>query len=137
MRDSHAQRLRESISDDIKKASNFHPHKMSKRARQAALALKPQIDLSRETWHEQHRFDPGRERFLVEHRATVSSLRARCLEQGSAEAVLDVLLREIEVVWILREEDEKLNELRYRSKRPSTAYDDAKIEIWNEDGEAR
>jgi hypothetical protein len=129
---SHKSRLRESISDDIKKASNLLPHKMSKRAHKAASQLQPPVDLRKKTWHEQHSFDPGREFFLVEHRNTVSSLRERCLAQKDVEGVLGVL-SEIDVVWILRAEDEKLTELKYRSRRPPTAYAEASIEIWEDE----
>lgn len=126
----HKSRLSESISDDIKKASNLHPHRMSKGAREKALSLDGRVDLAVMTWHQQESFDPGRELFIVEHRATVSALKQRCLRAKSVEGVLDILEKEIDVVWILRDEDEKLTELKYRSKRPPTAYEEAQIEIW-------
>lgn len=121
-------RLRESISDDIKKASNFHGHKVSVNARAKAIALG--VDLTKETWHEQHGFDPGRQLFIVERMTTVSTLRERCLRAADEDSVLAVLTEEIRVVWVLREEDERLTLLKYRSKRPASAYAEAKIEIW-------
>ncbi|HKY34444.1 MAG TPA: hypothetical protein VJN18_00780 [Polyangiaceae bacterium] len=130
---AHRSRLSESISDDIKKASNFHPHRMSKRARQKARGFAAPVDLTEMTWHQQESFDPGRELFIVEHRATVSSLKQRCLNAANVEGVLDILEEEIDVVWILREEDEELTRLKYRSKRPASAYEEAQIQIW--DGE--
>lgn len=129
----HRCRLLESISDDIKKASNFIPHKMSKRAREAAAVLTPPVDLREMTWHEQHRFDPGRARFIVEHQNTVSSLREQVLTATTVEAVLDVLERNLVVVWILREEDAELTRLKYRVKRPPTAYLQAGIEVWTDE----
>jgi hypothetical protein len=132
--DTHRKRLRESISDDIKKASNFHPHKMSKAAHETASALNIG-DLAQKTWHDQHSFDPGRQTFIVEHMVTVSRLRERCLQATDEDGVLSVLADEIRVVWILRAEDERLTALKYRSKRPATAYEEARIEIW--EGEAK
>jgi hypothetical protein len=125
---AHRSRLRESISDDIKKASTFHAHKMSVAARNKAATLG--VDLVSKTWHDQHGFDPGRHVFIVEHMTTVSMLREKCLRAADEGAVLAVLTGEIRVVWILREEDEKLTALKYRSKRPATAYEEAQIEIW-------
>jgi hypothetical protein len=125
---AHRSRLRESISDDIKKASSFHAHKMSVKARKKAATLG--VDLTAKTWHDQHGFDPGRQAFIVEHMTTVSMLRERCLRAPDEGAVLAILTGEIRVVWILREEDEKLTALKYRSKRPATAYEEAQIKIW-------
>lgn len=133
LKPAHKSRLSESISDDIKKASNLHPHRMSKRAREKSRGLVPPVDLAEMTWHQQEGFDPGRELFIVEHRATVSSLKQRCIDAASLQDVLDVLEKEIDVVWILRDEDEELTRLKYRSKRPTSAYEEARIEIW--DGE--
>jgi hypothetical protein len=132
LKPAHKSRLSESISDDIKKASNLHPHRMSVRAREKAQDLKPPVNLAEMTWHDQEKFDPGRELFIVEHRATVSSLKQRCLGAATVEGVLDVLEKEIDVVWILREEDDELTRLKYRSKRPASAYQEATIEIWAE-----
>jgi hypothetical protein len=126
--DAHRSRLRESISDDIKKASNFHAHKMSVNARKKAATFG--IDLGSKTWHDQHGFDPGRQVFIVEHMTTISMLREKCLQAADEGAVLAVHTGEIRVVWILREEDERLTALKYRSKRPATAYEEARIEIW-------
>jgi hypothetical protein len=133
--DVHRRRLLESISDDIKKASNFHPHLMSKAARAQALAKDKGLDLSQKTWHEQHSFDPGRRLFLVEHMVPVSKVREMCCSARNEEGVLAILVDDIRVVWILRTEDEKLTELKYRSRRssPAKAYEDARIEIWDAD----
>jgi hypothetical protein len=130
LKQAHRSRLSESISEDIKKASNLHPHKMSKGAWQKSRVLENPVNLAEMTWHEQHEFDPGRALFIVEHRATVSSLKQKCIEAVNLEGVLDVLEKEIDVVWILREEDEELTRLGYRSKRPASAYEEARIEIW-------
>jgi hypothetical protein len=133
LKPAYRSRLSESISDDIKKASNLHPHRMSVAARCRALQLEKPVDLAEMTWHDQENFDAGRDLFIVEHRATISSLKRRCLDAVNLEGVLDILEREIDVVWILREENDELTRLKYVSKRPPSAYDDAKIKIW--DGE--
>lgn len=113
---SQRSRLRESISDDIKKASNFHAHDVSEEAHRVAQELG--VDLSVMTWHEQPSFDAGRETFLVEHLEPVSALRARCLCANSEEDVLRILTEELRVVWITREEDDTLTEKGFRTKRP-------------------
>jgi len=130
---AHRSRLSESISEDIKKASNLHPHRMSVAAHTKALELEKPVNLAEMTWHDQEKFDQGREVFIVEHRATVSFLKRRCLAAADHDAVLEVLEKEIDVVWILREEDDELTRLKYVSKRPPTAYDEAKIELWEGD----
>ena len=63
---AHRTRMLESISDDIKKASNFIPHPQSVRAHNHEKARG--INLAEKTWHHQNAFDKGRETFLVEHK---------------------------------------------------------------------
>jgi len=120
-------RLREAISDDIKKASNFLPHGVSEAAR--ATAMKSGIDLCSFTWHQQNRFDKGRKTFVVEHFRPVSWLRDRCTEASSAADTLRILVNEVVVIWVLRSEDKELRRLGYRFKRPNPhkAYREANI----------
>jgi len=127
----HRARMLESISDDIKKASNFIPHQQSVRAHDKA---KDSVDLSKMTWHDQPSFDPGRASFLVEHKEPVKKLRAACIKTRTVEGVLDVLTDQLCVVWVLREEDEELTRLKFRSNRPDSdaAYAKARIELWED-----
>lgn len=126
-------RMLESISDDIKKASNFIPHRQSVRAHDHEKAKN--VNLAEKTWHEQHSFDKGRVTFLVEHKVPVSVLRTKCIAAKSADAVLKILSDELCVVWVLREEDDELTRLKFRSKRPDSdaAYAQARIELWAEE----
>jgi hypothetical protein len=126
---AYASRMRESIKDDIKKASNFHPHDVSVRAHQKAQSLPTRVELKDKTWHDQNTFDPGRELFLVEHMRTVSSLADACIKAETESQVLDILTDQLSVVWILREEDDELTRLKFRSKRTDDAYEAAGIEI--------
>lgn len=129
----HRQRLLESISDDIKKVSNFRPHEVSVAAHAEAEALG--IDLSHQTWHDQRRFDADREVFHVEHMVPVSVLRAACLAADDEGQVLDVLANRLRVVWILKSEDDELTRLGFRSRRPDAdeAYRQAQIAIHRRD----
>ena len=128
LRDAPKRRFLESISDDIKKASTLHPHEVSEAAFEQARATGIH-DLHQRTWHEQQKFDPGRKQFLVEHVRTVSALRAKCVSATDEEAVLRVLMSEVKVAWITRDEDDALTDLGYRSDRPETAYEEAGIKI--------
>lgn len=124
---SQRARHRESISDDIKKCSNFVVPEVS----EAALAVAIDVDLYAKNWHDQHFFDPGRENFHFEHVVPVSAIRERCLEAASDQDVLRVLEQEIRVAWILKAEDAELTRLGFRSKRecPDEAYLRAKIRL--------
>lgn len=122
-------RIRESISDDLKKVSNLVTPEASRAALDAAVPL--DVDLFRMTWHDQHQFDEGRKEFLLEHVRPVSALRDRCVAAGTLEGVFEVLKSELRVAWILKDEDDELTRLGYRSKRPDpdAAYRHAKIEV--------
>ena len=79
--------VRESISDDIKKCSNFVPRSVSKGAQERAISLPgagPEVDLAAQSWHEQHAIDPDREIFHFEHMTPVSAVREACLIAVSA-----------------------------------------------------
>jgi len=123
------QRLRESISDDIKKATNFHPHHQSVAAQD--FASSSGIDLTGKTWHDQHHFDPKRRIFVVEHKRTVGSIRELCIQAEAEDRILEILTKEICAVWVLREEDDRLTRLGFRVRRPDPddAYRQAGIEI--------
>jgi hypothetical protein len=122
-------RISESISDDIKKCSNFLVPEASEAALKKAERLN--IDLYSRNWHNQSKFDPGREVFHVEHVMPVAALRERCLSCRSPEGVLEVLTSTLRVAWILKSEDRALTRLGYRSKRPfpDAAYVEAGIKL--------
>lgn len=128
-------RLLEGISDDIKKVSNFMPHQMSRAAHDAAGSLG--IDLRQKTWHDQHRFDPKRATFHVEHLVPVSTIRAKCIRAGSDAEVLAILNERLRIVWILKSEDRELTRLGFRDVRddPAAAYQACNIEIVPDDEE--
>jgi hypothetical protein len=122
-------RVLESISDDIKKCTNFVVPRVSVAAMRAAARCK--IDLRTKNWHDQVRFDRGRRVFHLEHLVPVSAIRKACLERESEAGVLEVLCTRLQIVWILKTEDAKLTKLGYRSDRsePEAAYRAAGIEI--------
>lgn len=122
-------RFVESISDDIKKCTNFVIPRVSVAANKAAARHK--IDLCSKNWHNQTSFDRGRCVFHLEHLVPVSAIRKACLEHGSAAGILEILCTQLQIVRILKTEDAKLTKLGYRSRRsePEAAYRAAGIEI--------
>jgi hypothetical protein len=122
-------RLKESISDDIKKCTNFVKPKVSKSAKREALKIG--VDLSQMNWHDQGRFDRGRSMFHWEHMVPVKSIREKCRQASSEEQVLEILMTAPCVVWILKSEDTILTQLGFRSNRdnPEAAYLKAGIEL--------
>ena len=122
-------RFREAVSDDIKKCTNFLTPEVSVAAKQKAESKA--VDLFSKDWHEQHQFDPGRGVFHFEHVVPVLSIRKMCERAHSSEEILSILLRNLRVAWILKEEDRKLSSLGYRSKRPdpNEAYRHAGIKL--------
>jgi hypothetical protein len=109
-------RLQESISDDIKKCSNFITPAVSEAALDRSRQLG--VDLYLANWHDQGRFDPGRKQFHFEHMVPVSVVRDRCKMCSTPKEVLAVLAKELRIAWILKEEDGRLTRLGCRSKRP-------------------
>ncbi|MFM7674369.1 MAG: hypothetical protein ACKO5F_02005 [Synechococcus sp.] len=95
------------------------------------LAQKMGVDLRLVDWHDQPKFDPGRKIFHMEHFIPVRDVRLSCCAASCAAEVLDVLKSKIVVAWILKEEDNRLNELGFRSKRPDpeAAYRAAGIKL--------
>lgn len=89
------------------------------------------VELRHMDWHDQPKFDPGRKVFHMEHVVPVKNVRGSCILAPSKEAVLDVLKQQIVIAWILKEEDNRLNQLGFRSNRPDPwgAYKAAGIEI--------
>lgn len=126
---SQRARLLESMSDDIKKCTNFVEPEVSEAALTEAYHL--QVDLHMQNWHDQPSFDAGREIFHFEHVVPVSAIRAACCNQTSEIAVLAVLKGRLRVAWILKSEDAELTRLGYRSNRPDpdAAYRNAGIRL--------
>ncbi len=122
-------RLLEAVSDDIRKYTDLLTPVVSVAAKSAADRLR--IDLSTRGWHDQSKFDPGREVFFFEHMTPVSKVRDECLKATSVEQILSILREKLRIVWILRVENEKLNALGYSSDRadPAAAYHHAGIRI--------
>jgi hypothetical protein len=112
------QRLLEAISDDIKKYTNFTAHRVSEAANAIAQSLEPPVDLQENTWHDQPRFDRGRQRFIVEQINPVSQLRKLCLLAKGIDEVARILTEELRVAWLTREEDLLLRKNGHRFKRP-------------------
>jgi hypothetical protein len=91
-------------------------------------------DLSQYRWRDQatRMGDKGRRIFHWDHFVTVSSLRERLLALNPiTEDGARAILRNASGGWILKEENARLDQLGYRSKRPNprAAYRAAKIEL--------
>jgi hypothetical protein len=86
------------------------------------------LDLSKMTWVNQTRFDPGRKLFVFEHKTPINTLVQQMID--SPDDPLSVL-NDSEIVWITREEDATLNSLGYRKNRSDhdAAYKEAGIDI--------
>ena len=92
------------------------------------LARQNNIDLSVMNWNNQPKFDPGRKLFVFEHKTPINMLVEKMIQKPNE--ILQVL-EEMDSVWITREEDNMLNSLGYRTKRPDPdkAYSEASITI--------
>lgn len=120
--DSQKSRLKESISDDIKKYTNFIPHRVSQAVKDSADTLQSPVNLSQMTWHDQRRFDPGRRLFIVEHKRPVNALRDECINAESCDAVEQILAERLVAAWITRAEDNELTRLGFGINRPDPCY---------------
>jgi hypothetical protein len=122
-------RIRESISDDIKKCTNFILPEISHAAQEEAE--RRGVDLLSKNWHDQVGFDPKRQTFHFEHVLPVNIIRALCEDVKAEDAIYDLLKKRLRVAWILKSEDAELTRLGFRSKRadPDGAYRDAGIQL--------
>lgn len=120
--DFQKSRLKESISDDIKKYTNFVPHRVSQAAQAIADTLHRPVNLSEMTWHDQTGFDQDRSLFIVEHKRPVNALRHECINAESCDAVEQILAERLVAAWITRAEDNKLTRLGYGINRPDPCY---------------
>lgn len=121
-------RLLESISEDIKKYTDLLPPQVSVAA--LSEAERRGVDLRQMAWHDQPRFDPGRQVFAWEHALPVGRIRDLCLLASSSSAIAEIL-ETARVAWILKEEDRRLTNLGYRAVRPDpeAAYREAGITL--------
>ena len=125
--ENQRRRLRESISDDIRKCTDCLIPDVSRAALEKATAVG--IDLYAMGWHDQHRFDVGRTTFLFEHVVPVGVIREECIESRSESAIIDILMTRSRVAWILRTEDAALTDRGYRHKREPQAYSEVGIDL--------
>ena len=82
-------RIKESISDDIKKFSNFIKPVVSIAAYEKSKEI--DVNLLEKNWHDQPSFDVRRKIFHFEHIIPVSSLRSLCLKANSEIGKLSTL----------------------------------------------
>ena len=130
----HTKRVKESISDDIKKCTDCTDTRASVAAYEKAHDMK--IDLAQMGWHDQPRFDPKRKIFHRDHTITVETIRQQCLDAQSIE-LIRVALESSIVSWILKSEDRRLTANGHRSLRPDWkhAYQQAGITLKEENPE--
>lgn len=127
-------RVSESLSDDLKKLCDVVTPEIkrplvSRGARDAARKI--DVDLCRQVWHGQLRFDPERSTFHLEHVVPIKQLRQLCLDARSARDIVTQLERHVRVAWILKSENRELTRLGYSHNRPDpdAAYREAGIEL--------
>jgi hypothetical protein len=128
-----ASAVRSSLTQELRKLCDaLGPEDLrpavSRRAATAAEAIG--VDLCRQSWATQLRFDPGRRMFHLEHVVPVSAIRAAVLECGDAAEIVRTLAG-LRLAWILKEENQELERRGFRSRRPDpdAAYAEAGIEL--------
>lgn len=133
MNQRQAARIRESLSDDIKKfcdviTPDVRSPEVSRRALLAATAAG--IDLCRQAWHTQPSFDDGRRIFHLEHVVPVRAIRERCLTADDEDELV-AILSSVRLAWILKTENRELDRLGLRTRRddPDAAYRSAGIAL--------
>lgn len=118
-------RFFESMSDDIKKCSNFIAPEVSVKAKNKAEEFG--FKLFNMNWHDMKSKD--RHIFHFEHVNTVSAIREKCCEAKCSQDVLCILLNRLSIAWILKEEDKLLTAKGYKKNRPDNAYELAGITL--------
>ncbi|MBX3198866.1 MAG: hypothetical protein KF894_12090 [Labilithrix sp.] len=89
-------------------------------------------DLRNYGWYQQRTKmqDPERKLFAWEHVVTVKDLTEQLLAlKDPTPHRARRILRQARVAWILRSENERLNELGFRQSRPRDAYERANIKL--------
>ncbi|WP_129305283.1 hypothetical protein [Streptomyces sp. L2] len=117
-------RLRESVSVDVRKLCDLlvpdaRLPEVSTAAAESAAGLG--VDLRRETWHSQPKFDPGRARFHYEHMNPVGEIVSRLGAVECAGDVVALISESLRLAWITKEEDRRLTALGFRQRRPDPA----------------
>lgn len=127
-----SKRIKESISEDIRKFTDLIPPLQSERATEKSKSIP--VELSLHGWHDQNKFDKGRSIFHLEHLYPVSQVRDLCLKASNSEGISLILKEKAKTVWILKEEDQLLTDLGFRTNRPDPydAYKKASIVISEE-----
>jgi hypothetical protein len=122
-------RIKEAISDDLRKFTDLLEPNISKKAFNESENNK--IDLHKMGWHDQSKFDPGRSIFHYEHFMTVNDIRELCVHSDSAEEIDQKIKINARIIWILKSENDLLDQLGYKKHRddPYKAYNEAGIEI--------
>jgi hypothetical protein len=104
--------------------------KVSKEAREKALQIDSDLDLSECSWKDQKTImrDPDRSIFHYDHIYPVSQLRDTLIDlsdphqEDKSDATIneeiEKELSKVGIAWILKSEDKLLNNAGYRSKRP-------------------
>lgn len=123
-----------SMSVDIRKLCDITvPTHIRPEVSQSAMDLAEAmgIDLRRQTYQSQPKFDPGRHLFHYEHMTPVATVVAAVRRAGTVEEVVGLLETGIRVAWITKDENSQLNALGYASKRPDpdAAYAEAGITL--------
>ena len=101
-------------------------------AKAKELADQDGIDLFKQNWHGQNKFDPGRKVFHLEHKTTIHDITMDII---NGKDVLNTI-NKIQHGWILKDEDKKLSENgKGKSRRDhDLAYDEAGICIIHSSG---
>ena len=118
-----------------RKLEDFITPRVSVKAKEMAEQMEVG-DLSQYGWSEQKSKmnDPDRSIFHFEHVVTVSDLVERLLSLGddtSSDSVRSII-EKADVAWILKSEDEVLNQNGFKNKRPDNpleAYEQCGIEL--------
>lgn len=122
--------VRIQISKSIRNATDHPSFKIYISAGAKMLAEQKGIDLASMTWANQvqSRFDPGRQNFAYEHMVPVKNLVYAVLDEPCRA---EEILRKAVIVWVTRDENERLNRLGYAHKRtdPLKCYEEAGIEV--------
>ena len=109
-----------SMSDDLRKSSDIVVGDLRPcRTSVAAAHLANHVDLSKATWHDQPKFDPGRKLLMFEHVSPVSQIREECRATSTVDEILLILWQNLRVAWITKEENKALTKLGYDSRRPT------------------
>lgn len=122
--------MRVQISKAIRNATDHPDFKLRVSAAAKLLAEEKGIDIGSMNYDNQvqKRFDPGRKLFAYEHMVPVKNMMHAVIASPSkAEEVL----RSAKIVWVTRDENDRLNDLGYAHNRPDPedCYAEAGIQV--------